>query len=110
VIAIMIFLTLGAADLGTALIARERAHAAADAAALAAAQELAMPSGSVPQIQAEDYADRNGASLLACACEPGSQEALVRVSVPIDHLFLFPGSHAVQSQARAVVDIPSGDP
>ena len=61
VVAIMIVLTLGAADLGTALIARERAHAAADAAALAAAQELAMPSGSLPQIQAADYADRNGA-------------------------------------------------
>ena len=57
VVAIMIVLTLGAADLGTALIARERAHAAADAAALAAAQELAMPSGSLPQIQAADYAE-----------------------------------------------------
>ena len=89
VVAIMIVLTLGAADLGTALIARERAHAAADAAALAAAQELAMPSGSLPQIQAADYASRNGASLLSCACEPGSQEALVqrerddRASLPV---------------------------
>ena len=106
VVAIMIVLTLGAADLGTALIARERAHAAADAAALAAAQELAMPSGSLPQIQAVDYADRNGATLLTCACEPGSREALVRVSVAIRHLFLFPGTHAVESQSRAVVDIP----
>ena len=106
VVAITIVLTLGAADLGTALIARERAHAAADAAALAAAQELAMPSGSLPQIQAADYADRNGASLLTCACEPGSREALVRVSIAIRHLFLFPGTHAVESQSRAVVDIP----
>jgi secretion/DNA translocation related TadE-like protein len=106
VVAIMIVLTLGAADLGTALIARERAHAAADAAALAAAQELAMPSGSLPQIQAADYADRNGALLVTCACEPGSREALVRVSVAIRHLFLVPGAHAVESQSRAVVDLP----
>ena len=106
VVAIMVVLTLGAADLGTALIARERAHAAADAAALAAAQELAMPSGSLPQIQAAGYADRNGASLLTCACEPGSREALVSVSIAIRHLFLFPGTHAVESQSRAVVDIP----
>ena len=106
VVAIVIVLTLGAADLGTALIARERAHVAADAAALAAAQELAMPSGSLPQIQAADYAGRNGAALVTCACEPGSREAVVRVSVAIEHLFLFPGTHAVASQSRAVVDIP----
>ena len=110
VVAIMIVLTLGAADLGTALIARERAHAAADAAALAAAQELAMPSGSLPQIQAADYAGRNGASLVTCACDPGTQEALVRVRVTIEHLFLFPGTHVVESRSRAVVDVPSGDP
>ena len=109
VVAIMIVLTLGAADLGTALIARVRAHAAADAAALAAAQELAMPSGSLPQLQAADYASRNGASLLSCACDIGSQEALVSVSVTIGHLFLVPGAHAVESRSRAVVEIPSGD-
>ena len=106
VVAIMIVLTLGAADLGTALIARERAHAAADAAALAAAQELAMPSGSLPQIQAADYAERNGATVVTCSCEPGSWEAVVQVSVSIRHLFLFPGTHAVESQSRAVVDLP----
>jgi secretion/DNA translocation related TadE-like protein len=106
VIAIMVFLTLGVADVGAALIARERVRAAADAAALAAAQELAMPSASLPQDQAAEYAERNGASLLACTCARGSQEAIVRVRVPIDHLFLFPGAHAVEAQARAVVDLP----
>ena len=106
VVAIMIVLTLGAADLGTVLIARERAHAAADAAALAAVQELTMPSGSLPQIQASNYADRNGASLVTCACEPGAREAVVRVSVSIRHLYLFPGAHVVESQSRAVVDLP----
>ena len=95
---------------GAALIARERSHAAADAAALAAAQELAMPSGSLPQLEAADYADRNGASLVSCVCEMGGREALVRVSVTIDHLFLFPGTHAIESDSRAVVDIPVGDP
>ena len=88
VVAIMIVLTLGAADLGAALIARERAHAAADAAALAAAQELAMPSGSLPQIQAADYAERNGASLITCACRRdagsgGRGEHVGRPSLPV---------------------------
>ena len=39
--------TMGAADVGRALIARSRAEAAADLAALAAAQELAFPSGEI---------------------------------------------------------------
>ena len=41
--------TMGAADVGRALIARSRAEAVADLAALAAAQELAFPSGSIPR-------------------------------------------------------------
>ena len=49
--------TMGAADVGRALIARSRAEAAADLAALAAAQELAFPSGIDPASVAADYAD-----------------------------------------------------
>ena len=49
--------TMGAADVGRALIARSRAEAAADLAALAAAQELAFPSGIDPAAFAADYAD-----------------------------------------------------
>ena len=106
IVAIMVVLTLGAADLGAVLVARERARAAADSAALAAAQELAMPSTSSPQDLAADYAERNGGSLVSCSCEPGTQEAGVGVSIPVGHLFLFPGDHTVMAQARAVVEIP----
>jgi secretion/DNA translocation related TadE-like protein len=108
VVAVVVFLTLGAADLGTTLIARERAHAAADAAALAAAQELALPSVSTPQQEAGDYAQRNGASLASCACAMGSREAVVGVRLAVGHLFLFPGQHWIEATSRAVVDIPGG--
>ncbi len=106
IIAIMVILTLGAADLGSALIARERARAAADAAALAAAQELAIPSAGTPADHAAEYAERNGASLTDCTCEVGALEAIVRVSVPVGHMFLFPGEPSVTAQARAIVELP----
>jgi secretion/DNA translocation related TadE-like protein len=105
VVGIMVVLTLGVADLGAALVAREHAHEAADAAALAAAQELALPSSGSPQDQAAAFAQHNGATLVACTCVPGSLEAVVEVEVDVGHLFLLPGSHAVRSRARAVVDL-----
>ena len=61
VTALVAVLTMGAADVGKALVARERAQAAADAAALAAAQELVMPTGRAPTELAAEYAARNGA-------------------------------------------------
>ena len=48
VIAIIVVATMGVADVGKALVARAHAQQAADAAALAAAQELALPTGSEP--------------------------------------------------------------
>ena len=60
--------SLGVADVGKALVARARARAAADAAALAAAQELALPGGRTPVELADDYATRNGATLVSCEC------------------------------------------
>ena len=105
IVGIVVVLTLGAADLGAALVAREHAHEAADAAALAAAQELALPSSSSPQDQAAAFAQHNHATLVACTCAPGSFEAVVVVEVDIGHLFLVPGDHSVRSTARAVVDL-----
>jgi secretion/DNA translocation related TadE-like protein len=106
-VGIVVVLTLGAADLGAALIAREHAHQAADAAALAAAQELALPSSGSPQDQAAAFAQRNGATLVACTCAPGSLEAVVEVELDVGHLFLLPGSHSIRARARAVVDLAS---
>jgi secretion/DNA translocation related TadE-like protein len=106
---VMMVLTLGAADLGKVLISRERAHAAADAAALAAAQELALGSGATtPALQAADFAGRNGAVLTSCVCDRGTLEAIVTVDVPVGHLFLIPGDRTIRADSKAVVDLPQG--
>jgi len=104
---VMVVLTMGAADLGKVLIVRERARAAADAAALAAAQELALPSETTPRDQAAFYADRNGGELTECTCEAGTLEARVQVRVAIGHLFLMSDLRSITADARAVVDVPA---
>jgi secretion/DNA translocation related TadE-like protein len=107
VIGMVVVVTMGTADIGSALIARSHARQGADAAALAAAQELALPTGRAPAEVAGDYAAHNGATLTACTCAPGSTEALVTVTVPIDLLLLLPGSRVATAQARAVVGPPA---
>lgn len=101
VMALVAVFTMGAADVGKVLVARERAQAAADAAALAAAQELVMPSGRTPAELAAEYATRNGAMLTTCACEEVSSEAIVEVRVSVGALLLVPGDHAAMAVARA---------
>jgi secretion/DNA translocation related TadE-like protein len=100
-------LALGLADVGEVLLARSRARAAADMAALAAAQELALASGAEPGALAADYAARNGAMLTSCACAIGSLDASVTVVVEVADLLLLPGPVSVPSRARAVVDLTS---
>ena len=99
--------TMGAADVGRALIARSRAQAVADLAALAAAQELALPSGVDPSTAAAEYADRNGARFVSCSCDPGTLEAVVEVAVPARGFLLPLGDRDVIGVARAVVDLPA---
>ena len=106
VLVIVMVLTMGAADVASALIARERAQQAADAAALAAAQQQLLPAGGTPAEVAAVYAGRNGAALSACTCPVGATEAVVTVTVPLSHLLLLPGQHTVIARARAVVDPP----
>ena len=101
--AILAVLVLGCADISRVLIASARAQSAADAAALAAAQESALPSGSEPASAASGYATRNGASLSSCSCAAGCMEAVVEVRVPVGLLTPFPGDKVVTAQARAVV-------
>lgn len=103
-------LALGVADLGEVLLARSRARAAADSAALAAAQELALVTGVEPAALAADYAARNGAQLTSCGCAIGSFEASVTVTVQVADLLLLPGPVSVPAQARAVVDLPTASP
>ena len=102
VMAMLVVLSMGVADVGRALLAREQARTAADAAALAAVAELAFPTGGDPSALAREYAVRNGAELSSCTCGLGSLEATVSVTVAIPGFLLFPGGSSVSVQARAV--------
>jgi secretion/DNA translocation related TadE-like protein len=97
--------TMGAADVGRALIARSRAEAVADLSALAAAQELALPSDTDPASFAADVATRNGARLVSCSCAEGTSEAIVRVAIPVRGFLLPLADRDVIGVARAVVDL-----
>ena len=106
--AVIVMLALGAADVARVFTVASRAQTAADAAALAAAQELAMPvGGRAPSELAASYAAGNGAALEACSCEKGTFAADVEVSVSAGPLFLAPDDLRVVASARAVVDLPS---
>jgi len=104
IVAITLAIGLGATDLTKVLIAAARAQGAADAAALAAAQELALASGLQPAEAATEYASRNGAELLECRCDPGTLEAAVRVRVAVRDLILIGGDRSVEARAAAVVE------
>ena len=103
-LAAAVVMALGAADVGRVLVQQARAQTAADAAALAAAQELAMPSGRRPEDLARDYAAANGAVLTACTCPIGGAEAVVEVDVGVGDLLLAGSGRTVTARARAVVD------
>ena len=103
VMALLVVLCMGVADVGRALAAREQARTAADSAALAAVAELAFPDGGDPAALAQEYAARNGAELSSCVCPLGATEATVMVTVPIPGFLLLPGASSVSVQARAVI-------
>ena len=104
VLFLAVVLALVATDVLNVLKAKARAQTAADAAALAAAQELALPSGLAPKEAAAEYARRNGARLVSCACVPGSRDASVEVEAHARLIFL-PGERLVRGSARAVVEL-----
>ncbi|MGH2680375.1 MAG: Rv3654c family TadE-like protein [Actinomycetota bacterium] len=106
-VAMALVVTMGVADVGRASIARSRAEAVADLVALAAAQELAFPSGTDPAALAADYADRNGARLVSCSCAVGTAEATVEVAIRIRGFLLPLADRDVVGAARAVVDLPA---
>jgi secretion/DNA translocation related TadE-like protein len=106
VIVITLVCTMGVADVGRVLVERSRTEMAADAAALAAAQDLALDEGD-SVVDAAAFAAYNGAQLESCECPAGSFDAVVTVSRSFDGLLLFPGSHLIRASARAVVDMPA---
>jgi secretion/DNA translocation related TadE-like protein len=93
---------LVAVDLGRVLVTLARAQTAADAAALAAAQELALPSGAEPGDVAAAFATHNGAALTDCRCAEATLEAVVAVELSTGPMLLLP-MRSVQARARAVV-------
>lgn len=108
VVLLALVLSLGVADVAQVLVARSRARTAADAAALAVAQDLVIPSGVALSEIAANYAALNGAQVSICVCEPGTLEATVTVSIRVDGFLLVAGARTVQARARAVVDLPEG--
>ena len=106
VLAATLVLAMGAADVARVYLVAAQAQTAADAAALAAAQELAIPSGTEPEVVASAFADRNGADLVACECSPDATEAVVEVRVAVGPLLLFADDRVVVAEARGVVDLP----
>ena len=108
--AVALVLTMGAADLAHVLARAAQAQTAADAAALAAAQELVGVTdggGSSPADVAAAYAERNGAVLTTCTCGAGTTEAVVSVSIEVGALLLAPDDRVATARARAVVDPPA---
>jgi secretion/DNA translocation related TadE-like protein len=110
VVLLALVLSIGVADVARVLVARSHARTAADAAALAAAQELALPSGADPAEVAAAYAERNDAILSDCICAAGTFDATVTVSIVVDGFLLVTGTRTVTARARAVVDMPGGPP
>jgi secretion/DNA translocation related TadE-like protein len=98
--------TMGISDISRVLRARTEARTAADAAALAAAQDIAVPTGADPAAPAADLAARNGARLIACECSVGGDDAVVTVERSVERLWLVPGALTLSVEARAVVELP----
>ena len=99
---VTVVLALLSADVLQVLAAKDRAQTAADAAALAAAQALVLPSETPPSELAIQYAADNGATFVSCTCEPGSTEAVVTVERSVTLSFLG-GTRMVRATARAVI-------
>jgi Flp pilus assembly protein TadG len=110
ILVVIAAMALGATDVWRVVAAKSRAQTAADAAALAAVQELALPvSGADPAAQAALFAAHNGAQLETCDCSLGQQAAVVEASIPVGRLVVLPDDLEARATARAVVGVdPSG--
>lgn len=91
-------------DLGAVAAGAAETQAAADAAALAAAQELVLPSEETPEEVAARYAALHDARLVRCRCPRGGEDVVVIVerSVPLPFLG---GSRTIRRAARATIAI-----
>jgi secretion/DNA translocation related TadE-like protein len=101
VLLILTVMVVGCVDLTQALAAVSRAQTGADAAALAAAQQLALPGTDPSELVAARLAEANGAELVSCDCS-GTQ-AVVTVRVQVGPFAFLPGLRYATATARAVV-------
>jgi len=103
----IVVLALAASDVARVLTAVSHAQIAADAAALAAAQEMVLTTGDgSPEHAAAEFASRNGAEIVSCSCAAEAGAAVVEVRVAVGRLLLFGSGRTVNARARAVVDRP----
>ena len=107
VLVIGLVLTMGAARLGGALVGRARAESAADAAALAAADRLALgDDAGAARAAAVHTAASNDARLVACDCSGTTAEVVVEVDVPAWGALAGPARGRAKAEVRpeCVVD------
>lgn len=110
-VAMVLVFALGLTDLAVFFLARTRAQTAADSAALAAAAELIPGLGTEPEGKAREFAEANGAKLVACECALGSSIAEVSVSIPVRMtLALLSDVKEVRARSRAEVAAPAPEP
>ena len=101
--------SMGAARLGGALIGRARAESAADAAALAAADRLALGGGAeAARTAATRTAASNDARLVSCVCTGASAAVVVEVDLPTMLSMFGPARGRAKAEVRpeCVVDLP----
>ncbi len=107
--AVMLLMGVVLHDITALYGARGRAQTAADAAAKAAGLELTpyFGVGNDPHGAAREYAARNGAELLECACGSGGRFiwVTVRVSRGVDLLVMGGGKTTVTATARCYLDL-----
>ena len=109
VLVVGLLLAMGAARLGGALIGRARAESAADAAALAAADRLALGGGAGEAREAASTtAASNDARLVSCDCAGTEAEVVVEVDVPAWGALSGPARARARAEVRpeCVVDLP----
>jgi len=109
VLAVGLVLAMGAARLGGALVGRARAESAADAAALAAADRLALGDGpGAARDAAAATAVSNRARLVSCACAGTVAKVTVEVDLPAWAALFGPARGRAQAEVRpeCVVDLP----
>ncbi len=109
VLVVGLVLATGAARLGGALVGRARAESAADAAALAAADRLALGGGAgAAQRAASRTAASNHARLVSCDCAGASAAVVVEVDLPAMLSLFGPARGKAKAEVRpeCVVDLP----